>query len=85
MPDDQAEKYRLQEEQSTQQRAALLGLRYLDTRSLAKTAPLVPGVLTVDEMYKGKLVPLEVGADDGAYVFAVTSSTPQSEIGRAHV
>ena len=80
MPDDQAEKYRLQEEQSTQQRAALLGLRYLDTRSLAKTAPLVPGVLTVDEMYKGKLVPLEVGADDGAYVFAVTSSTPQSDM-----
>ena len=78
MPDDQAEKYRLQEEQSTQQRAALLGLRYLDTRDLAKTAPLVPDVLTLNEMYNGKLVPLQVGTDDGAYVFAVTSNTPQS-------
>ena len=78
MPDDQAEKYRLQEEQSTQQRAALLGLRYLDTRDLAKTAPLVPDVLTLNEMYSGKLVPLQAGADDGAYVFAVTSNTPQS-------
>lgn len=78
MPDEQAEKYRQQEEQSTQQRAALLGLRYIDTRSIAKTAPLVPDVLTLDEMYKGKLVPLQAGSDDVAYVFAVTSSTPQS-------
>lgn len=78
MPDDQAEKYRIQEEESTQQRAALLGLRYIDSRNLAKTSPLVPEVLTLDEMYKGKLIPLQAGTDDGAYVFGVTSSTPQS-------
>lgn len=78
MPDDQAEKYRVQDEESTQQRAALLGLRYIDTRSLAKTTPLVPDILTINEMYKGKLVPLRAGGDDNAYVFAVTSNTPQS-------
>jgi type II secretory ATPase GspE/PulE/Tfp pilus assembly ATPase PilB-like protein len=78
MPDEQAEKYRLQEEQSTQQRAALLGLRYLDTRSIAKTAPLLPDILTLDEMYKGKLIPLQAGGDDKSFVFAATTNTPQS-------
>lgn len=78
MPDEQAEKYRNNEEQSTQQRAALLGVRYLDSRSAAKTSPLVPDVLTIDEMYRGKLVPLQAGTDDQPYIFAITSSTPQS-------
>lgn len=80
MPDEQADKYRDQDEQSTQQRAAILGIRYLDSRGLSKTAPLVNGILTVDEMYRGKLVPLEEGSDDEPYVFAVTSGTPQSVI-----
>lgn len=78
MPDEQAEKYRSNEEQSTQQRAALLGLRYLDTRGMVASAPLYHDVLTIDEMYRGKIVPLQVGADDSAYVFGVTSNTPQS-------
>lgn len=78
MPDDQAQKYREQEEQSTRQRAALLGLRYLDSRDVAMTAPLIPDVMTLDEMYRGKLVPLSMGDDDQPYVFAVTSNTPQS-------
>jgi len=80
MPDEQAEKYREQEERNTQQRASLLGLKYLDTRSTAKTAPLIPDVLTLQEMYQGKMVPLQDGGDDQPYVFAVTSTTPQSVI-----
>lgn len=80
MPDEQADKYRDQDEQSTQQRAAILGIRYLDSRGLSKTAPLVNGILTIEEMYRGKLVPLEEGDDEQPYVFAVTSGTPQSVI-----
>ena len=78
--EDQQRKYRDQEEQSTQQRASLLGLRYLDTRGLATTAPLIPDVLTVQEMYSGKMVPLRGGGDDESYVFGITSSTPQSTV-----
>ena len=78
MPDEQADKYRNQEEQSTQQRAALLGLRYLDTRTVAQSATLLPDILSLDEMYKGKLVPLQAGDDNKAFVFAVTTGTPQS-------
>jgi type IV pilus assembly protein PilB len=78
MPDEQAQKYRATEEQSTQQRAALLGLRYLDTRGIVATTQLYNDVLSLDEMYRGKIVPLQVGNDNSAYVFAVTSNTPQS-------
>ncbi len=78
---DQAARYREQEEQSTQQRAALLGLQYLDSRGVAETTPLIPDLLSIDEMYRGKLVPLSAGSDDSAYTFAVTSSTPQSVMG----
>lgn len=78
MPDDQAEKYRASEEQSTQQRAALLGLRYFDTRGVVASATLYAGVLDLEEMYRGKIVPLQIGNDDSAYIFAVTSNTPQS-------
>jgi type II secretory ATPase GspE/PulE/Tfp pilus assembly ATPase PilB-like protein len=78
MPDEQAEKYRLQEEQSTRQRAALLGLRYLDSRSIVASAPLYPDILSLDEMYRGKVIPLQEGNDDNAFIFAVTSNTPQS-------
>lgn len=78
MHNDQADKYRDQEEQSTQQRAALLGLRYLDTRGVAESAALIPGVLTLEEMYRGKFVPLQQGSDDTPYVFGVTTTTPQS-------
>lgn len=78
MIDDRSDKYRAQEEQSTQQRAALLGLRYLDTRGVAQATELVQGLLSIEEMYRNKMVPLEAGADDRPYVYAVTSSTPQS-------
>lgn len=78
MPDEQTQKYRALEEQSTQQRAALLGLRYFDTRGMVAGATLYNGVLSLDEMYRGKIVPLQIGNDNSAYIFAVTSNTPQS-------
>lgn len=80
MQGEQADKYRAQEERSTSERAALLGLTYMDTRGVAATAPLVPDLLTVKEMYQSKMVPLRAGSDESSYVFAVTSNTPQSVI-----
>lgn len=78
--EDQQRKYRDQEEQNTQQRATLLGLRYLDTRGLATTSPLIPDVLSVQEMYSGKMVPLRGSGNDESYVFGITASTPQSTV-----
>lgn len=74
--ESQAQKYREQEEHSTQDRAALLGLRYLDTREMAATTELLPGILTNDQMYRMRMVPLRRA--ESAYVFGITSGTPQS-------
>lgn len=78
--DEQQKRYRDQDETSTQQRAAILGMRYIDTREITSTAELVPDVLTNDEMYRNKMVPLRRGDDETSRVFAITSSTPQSAI-----
>lgn len=69
---------REQDEKSTRERAAIIGLQYLDTREIEATLPLAEGVISVEDMYKGKLVPLTKGAEDGAYRFGVTTQTPQS-------
>ena len=74
-------KRRDQEEASTQQRAAILGLPYLDTRTLETELPLAEGVLEIDDMYQDKIVPLIRGDEsEHASRFGVTTQTPQSLI-----
>lgn len=71
---------REQDEKSTQQRAAILGLQYLDTREMEESLPLVSDVLDVKEMYQGHIVPLSLGGGSEPFRFGVTSQTPQSLI-----
>ncbi len=71
---------REQDEQATRQRAAILGLQYVDLRDSEQALPLVPNLLTNDEMYKGHIVPLKAADGDHVYSFGVTSQTPQSLI-----
>lgn len=72
---------REQDEKATRERAAILGLQYLDTRDVEKNLPLVQDVLSISEMYKGHIVPLmEGGGEKGPYRFGITSQTPQSLI-----
>lgn len=79
--DKQAIKFRDQEEQSTRERAGILGLNYLDTRGMAQSASLVSSTsVTIDQMYQQKMVPLREGSDQQSAVFGITSSTPQSVI-----
>lgn len=68
---------REQEENATRERAAILGLQYLDTRPFEDSLPLVKDVLTNEQMYQGHIVPLAVNE---RYQFGVTSQTPQSLI-----
>ncbi len=72
------EQFRIQDEQTTQQRAAILGLPYLDTRSFEDSIELVGDVLTIDEMYRNRMVPLKQGGDETAWQFGVTTQTPRS-------
>lgn len=71
---------REQDENATRERAAILGLQYLDAREFENELPLTEGVLTVDEMYKGYVVPLMVSDGENPFRFGVTSQTPQSLI-----
>jgi len=71
---------REEDERATQQRAAILGLQYLDTREVEDTLPLTRGILEIPEMYKGRIIPLIAGSEAEPYRFGVTSQTPQSLI-----
>lgn len=66
------------DERSTKERAAILGLGYVDTREFENSLPLAKDLLKTDEMYKGRLVPLVVGGGQNAFQFGVTTQTPQS-------
>ncbi len=80
--DKQVERFRESDERATQQRAALLGLKYLDTRGIADSAPLVDNLMNVEQMRNGRMVPLKVGSwSSGPYVYGVTSDTPKSVMG----
>ncbi len=71
------EKFRESEEQATQKRADLLKLEYVDSRGLTDIA-LARNVLTNQEMYEKKLVPLY---DTGSgYTFGITIGTPQQTL-----
>ena len=73
---------REQDEHSTQQRAAILGLQYLDTREIEADLPLADGVLDVLSMHRDKIVPLVKGNSETTFQFGVTAQTPQSVIQR---
>lgn len=66
------------DEQSTQRRAAILGLPYLDLRPLEQDLALVDDVLDVDTMHKHRIIPLVKGSDAEPWQFGITTQTPQS-------
>lgn len=68
------------EEQSASQRAAILGVQYLDTREFEQDLPLVQDVLEVKDMYRLYMVPLKPSEDGSPFQFGVTTQTPQSAI-----
>lgn len=78
MNDNSQTRFRDQEEQSTQQRAAILNIGYYDTREVVAGATLVTGLVPISEMYRDKYVPLRAGTEERSAVFGITSSTPQS-------
>ncbi|HSX45813.1 MAG TPA: ATPase, T2SS/T4P/T4SS family, partial [Candidatus Saccharimonadia bacterium] len=65
------------EEESTQRRARILGLDYYDT-SQTTDKPLFKDLLTVQEMYDMKVVPMNV--DQSNIFFGITTTTSQQSI-----
>jgi len=69
-----------QDEQTTAQRAAILGISYLDTRPIEATLPLVDNVLDISIMHQNRLVPIAAGDESLTWQFGITTQTPQSFI-----
>jgi type II secretory ATPase GspE/PulE/Tfp pilus assembly ATPase PilB-like protein len=65
---------RQDEEQSTQRRARVLGMEYFDT-SASQEKPLYKDILTVQELYDLKIIPLRFF--DNNLLFGVTTTTSQ--------
>lgn len=78
--EDIQQKRRENEEAATKNRARILGLPYLDTRSFEETIPLVPNLLDKEQMHTDYIIPLQKGGNDEHYQFMVTSNTPRSVI-----
>jgi type II secretory ATPase GspE/PulE/Tfp pilus assembly ATPase PilB-like protein len=72
------ERARDDDERSTQQRAAILGIQYLDTRPLQDVLELIDGVIDIQDMHKNRIIPLVAGNDSAPWEFGITSQTPQS-------
>lgn len=70
------------DENATRERAAILGVQYIDTREFERDIPLAKDLITVEEMYKGRLVPLVAGSDESSYQFGITTQTPQSLVNK---
>ena len=77
-------KRRINEEQATAGRARILGLPYLDTRDFENDIPLTQGLLTIDEMHKNFILPLQKGGGEDHFQFMVTSQTPRTLITQMH-
>jgi type II secretory ATPase GspE/PulE/Tfp pilus assembly ATPase PilB-like protein len=70
-------KFRDNEELNTKNRAGLLKIPYLDSRTISEY-PTTSNSLSIEEMYKNSIVPL---VDYGnKYTFAITISTPQQQL-----
>ncbi len=68
------------DEQATAQRAAILGIKYLDTRQIENTIELAQNVLDIPVMHQNRLVPLVAGNEGQPWQFGATTQTPQSYI-----
>lgn len=72
------QQYRDQDETATQGRAAILGIQYYDMRGIDQDSELIEGVMEIDQMYRGRIVPLRRGDETVAWRFGITTQTPQS-------
>lgn len=74
-------KRRDNEENATANRAKILGIPYLDTRNFENDIPLIPNLITVEQMHQDQIIPLDRGGGEKHFQFMITSQTPNKLIG----
>ena len=78
--DEIQKKRRDNEESATMDRARILGLPYLDTRDFEERLPLTKDLISVQQMHRDHIIPLQKGGGEEHYQFMVTSQTPRTVI-----
>lgn len=81
--DDEAirqQRFRDTDEENTSKRASILGVPYLDLRDKEGDVELLPDMMSIEDMYRYKMIPLEKGDYTHASVYAITLSTPESRL-----
>jgi hypothetical protein len=68
------------DEDSTRRRANIIGLGYLDTREFEQDLDLAKDVMSIQDMYQNKMVPLAAGDKERATQFGITTQTPSTII-----
>lgn len=68
---------RYEQEVATQRRASILGMNYVDTSALSEK-PLYKDLLSVQEMYQKRVVPIQV--DQSNILFGITTTTSQQTL-----
>ena len=76
------QKRREHDENATKKRAEVLGVQYLDIRGLEDDLPLLRDVMSLEDMYRGHLVPLMIDEETQTYKFGMTSQTPESLVAK---
>ena len=71
---------REQDEKSTQERAAILGLQYFDMRGVEGDLVLAKDIIDIVDMHKNRIVPLMAGNEAEPWSFGITTQTPQSYV-----
>lgn len=74
------QKRRENEEQATKKRASILGFPYLDTREFENNIPLEKNLISISEMHKNFMIPLQSGGGEEHFQYMITSQTPRSVI-----
>ena len=69
---------REQDENGARMRAGVLGFQYLDLRPIEQEMELIEDALSVQEMKKNYIIPLQRGDEYSPWQFGITTQTPQS-------
>lgn len=77
---DRQRRFRDADEANTAKRADILGVHYRDLRGDENVIDLVDGVMSVADMYKYRMIPLDNGGYDGTVVYGITLATPESHL-----
>ncbi|MDR0957249.1 MAG: GspE/PulE family protein [Candidatus Nomurabacteria bacterium] len=78
--EERQRRFREADEKNTARRAAILGVPYLDMRDYENKVDLLPDMMTVEDMYRYRMVPLAFNEEVNLSTYGITLSTPETRL-----